>query len=117
MSGDGSKSDTFLKNSGSAGNGALLSCQCSFVEGNPKGMSVNQLQTLDMTRRWSEVRFDKVEVTADALMDAPHRAWPALKRALEWATAYPERVRSAILLATSARSSPQSVAWNAIVAL
>jgi homoserine O-acetyltransferase len=35
-------------------------------------------------------------------------------QALEWAVAYPERVRSAILLATSARSSPQTVAWNAI---
>jgi homoserine O-acetyltransferase len=35
-------------------------------------------------------------------------------QALEWATAYPERVRGAILLATSARSSPQTVAWNSI---
>jgi homoserine O-acetyltransferase len=35
-------------------------------------------------------------------------------QALEWTTAYPERVRGAILLATSARSSPQTVAWNAI---
>jgi homoserine O-acetyltransferase len=34
--------------------------------------------------------------------------------ALEWATAYPERVRGALLFATSARSSPQTVAWNAI---
>jgi homoserine O-acetyltransferase len=35
-------------------------------------------------------------------------------QALEWATAYPERVRGAIVLASSARSSPQTVAWNAI---
>ncbi|MCS6841640.1 MAG: homoserine O-acetyltransferase [Roseiflexus sp.] len=35
-------------------------------------------------------------------------------QALEWATAYPERVRGAILLATTARSSAQTVAWNAI---
>ncbi len=35
-------------------------------------------------------------------------------QALEWVTAYPERVCSAILLATSARSSAQTVAWNAI---
>jgi homoserine O-acetyltransferase len=35
-------------------------------------------------------------------------------QALEWATAYPERVRGAILLATSARSSAQTLAWNAI---
>ncbi|MBK9942856.1 MAG: homoserine O-acetyltransferase [Kouleothrix sp.] len=35
-------------------------------------------------------------------------------QALEWATAYPERVHGVVLLATSARSSPQTVAWNAI---
>jgi homoserine O-acetyltransferase len=35
-------------------------------------------------------------------------------QALEWATAYPERVRGAVLLATAARSSPQTMAWNAI---
>jgi homoserine O-acetyltransferase len=35
-------------------------------------------------------------------------------QALEWATAYPERVRGALLLATTARSSAQTVAWNAI---
>src|SRR5258706_3278081 len=35
-------------------------------------------------------------------------------QALEWAIALPERVRGAILLATSARSSPQTLAWNAI---
>jgi homoserine O-acetyltransferase len=35
-------------------------------------------------------------------------------QALEWATAYPERVRGAILLATTARSSAQTIAWNAI---
>ena len=35
-------------------------------------------------------------------------------QALEWATALPKRVRGAILLATSARSSPQTLAWNAI---
>jgi homoserine O-acetyltransferase len=35
-------------------------------------------------------------------------------QALEWATAYPDRVGSVILLATAARHSPQSVAWNAI---
>ena len=35
-------------------------------------------------------------------------------QALEWATALPERVRGAILLATSARSAPQTLAWSAI---
>ena len=57
------------------------------VKGRPKGMSVNPLQTLDMTRRWNEIRFDGVELEADAIMGAPHKAWPALKRTLEWATA------------------------------
>src|SRR5882672_1740695 len=57
------------------------------VKGQPKGMTVTELQTLDMTRRWSEVRFDGVELGADALMGAPDKAWPALRRSLEWATA------------------------------
>jgi homoserine O-acetyltransferase/O-succinyltransferase len=35
-------------------------------------------------------------------------------QALEWVTAFPERVRGAVLLATSARHAPQAVAWNAI---
>jgi alkylation response protein AidB-like acyl-CoA dehydrogenase len=57
------------------------------INGRPKGMSVNPLQTLDMTRRWNEIRFDGVELAADALMGAPDKAWPALRRTLEWATA------------------------------
>ncbi|MEI7773092.1 MAG: homoserine O-acetyltransferase [Chloroflexales bacterium] len=35
-------------------------------------------------------------------------------QALEWATALPERVRGAIVLATSARSATQTIAWNSI---
>lgn len=35
-------------------------------------------------------------------------------QSLEWATAYPERVCNVILLATTARSSAQTVAWNTI---
>jgi alkylation response protein AidB-like acyl-CoA dehydrogenase len=57
------------------------------VKGRPKGMTVTQLKTLDMTRRWNEVRFEGVELEASAIMGTPHQAWPALKRALEWATA------------------------------
>jgi alkylation response protein AidB-like acyl-CoA dehydrogenase len=57
------------------------------VTGRPKGMTVAPLKTLDMTRRWCEVRFDGVELGSDALMGVPHTAWPALKRALEWGTA------------------------------
>ena len=57
------------------------------VEGRPKGMTVKPLETLDMTRRWSEVRFEGVELAADTVMGTPDKAWPHLKRALEWATA------------------------------
>jgi alkylation response protein AidB-like acyl-CoA dehydrogenase len=57
------------------------------VKGKPKGMTVAQLKTMDMTRRWNEVRFEGVELDAGAMMGAPHQAWPHLKRALEWATA------------------------------
>ncbi len=35
-------------------------------------------------------------------------------QALEWATALPERVRGAILIASSARSAAQTIAWNSI---
>jgi alkylation response protein AidB-like acyl-CoA dehydrogenase len=56
------------------------------VKGKPQGMTVRSLETLDMTRRWSEIRFDGVLLDADAVMGAPDKAWPRLKRALEWAT-------------------------------
>jgi len=57
------------------------------VKGSPKGMTVTSLKTLDMTRRWAEIKFDGVEIGADALMGPAHTAWPQLKRAMEWATA------------------------------
>src|SRR5437016_2754151 len=57
------------------------------VKGRPNGLTVKPLETLDMTRRWSELRFDSVQLPADAVMGAPDKAWPRLKRALEWATA------------------------------
>jgi alkylation response protein AidB-like acyl-CoA dehydrogenase len=57
------------------------------VKGRPRGMTVKPLETLDMTRRWSEVRFDNVQLEADSVMGAPDKAWPHVKRALDWATA------------------------------
>ena len=57
------------------------------VKGRPKGMTVTPLETLDMTRRWCEVRFDGVQLDSNAVIGAPDKAWPALKSALEWATA------------------------------
>jgi alkylation response protein AidB-like acyl-CoA dehydrogenase len=57
------------------------------VKGRPNGLTSTQLKTLDMTRRWSELRFEGVELNGDNLMGTAHKGWPALKRALEWATA------------------------------
>lgn len=57
------------------------------IKGKPKGMTVTSLKAMDMTRRWSEMRFDKVQLDASSVMGSPHSAWPQLKRALEWATA------------------------------
>ena len=57
------------------------------VKGRPAGMTVTPLKTLDMTRRWSEVRFEGVKLAGDSLMGPADKAWPHLKRALEWATA------------------------------
>jgi alkylation response protein AidB-like acyl-CoA dehydrogenase len=57
------------------------------VKGRPNGLTVKPLETMDMTRRWSEVHFDGLQLDASAVMGAPDKAWPALKRALEWATA------------------------------
>jgi alkylation response protein AidB-like acyl-CoA dehydrogenase len=57
------------------------------VKGRPQGMTVTPLKTLDQTRRWSEVRFDGIKLDAGSLMGAADKAWPPLKRALEWATA------------------------------
>jgi alkylation response protein AidB-like acyl-CoA dehydrogenase len=56
------------------------------VPGKPQGMTIKPLETLDMTRRWSEVRFEGVQLSADSVMGAAGKSWPALKRALEWAT-------------------------------
>jgi alkylation response protein AidB-like acyl-CoA dehydrogenase len=56
------------------------------VKDRPKGMTVKPLETMDLTRRWCEVRFDGVQLDAEAVMGAPDKAWPPLKRALEWST-------------------------------
>ncbi len=57
------------------------------IEGRPTGLTVKPVETLDMTRRWSELHFDGVQLDADSVMGAPDKAWPRLRRALEWATA------------------------------
>jgi alkylation response protein AidB-like acyl-CoA dehydrogenase len=57
------------------------------VKGRPKGMTVTPLETLDMTRRWAEVKFENVELSADAVMGPADKGWAPLRRALDWATA------------------------------
>src|SRR5437879_13449285 len=44
------------------------------VKGRPKGMSVKPLETLDMTRRWCEVRFEGVQLDADAVMGTDRKS-------------------------------------------
>src|SRR3979411_246097 len=57
------------------------------VKGRPAGMSTRPLSTLDMTHKWYEVKFDNVQLGADALMGEPDKGWTPLRRALDWATA------------------------------
>jgi len=57
------------------------------VSGRPSGMTVKPLKTLDMTRRWYEVRFDGVALPASAVVGAVDQGWAPLRRALDWAAA------------------------------
>ena len=57
------------------------------VGGRQAGMSVSPLKTLDMTRRWYEVRFEGVEVPGDAVMGTVDQGWTPLKRAMDWGAA------------------------------
>jgi alkylation response protein AidB-like acyl-CoA dehydrogenase len=57
------------------------------IKGKPEGMTVSPLKTLDMTRRWYEVRFEGVKLDDASVMGGSDNAWPAFKRALEWASA------------------------------
>jgi alkylation response protein AidB-like acyl-CoA dehydrogenase len=57
------------------------------VESRPAGLSISPLKTMDMTRRWYEVRFEGVELPGEALMGNADGGWPPLRRALEWAEA------------------------------
>src|SRR5215470_4704370 len=57
------------------------------VSGRPQGMTVSPLKTMDMTRRWYEVRFEGVELPAGAVVGAVDEGWAPLRRALDWAAA------------------------------
>src|SRR5438132_7093329 len=51
------------------------------VEGRPKGMAVTQLDSLDMTRGWREVRFVVVACDVNVPIGAAHTAVPPLQGA------------------------------------
>src|SRR5262249_23729033 len=57
------------------------------LSGRPEGVTVSPLKTMDMTRRWYEVRLDGVQVLDSAVVGTVDRGWPPLKRALEWGEA------------------------------
>jgi alkylation response protein AidB-like acyl-CoA dehydrogenase len=57
------------------------------ISGRPTGVVVNPLRTMDMTRRWYEVRFDGVTVPASAVVGTVDHGWAPLRRALDWAAA------------------------------
>jgi alkylation response protein AidB-like acyl-CoA dehydrogenase len=58
-----------------------------FVDGKAEGLTVSQLQTMDMTRRWCDVTLDGVKVGADAALGGTDKGWPRLERASQKATA------------------------------
>ena len=57
------------------------------VKGRPAGMSVKALDTLDLTHKWYEVKFDGVKLGADALVGEADQGWAPLRKAMDWATA------------------------------
>ncbi|OLB86591.1 MAG: hypothetical protein AUI15_30795 [Actinobacteria bacterium 13_2_20CM_2_66_6] len=76
------------------------------VKGRPKGMSVKPLETLDMTRRWCGVRFEGVQLDADAVMGAPDKAWPRVRR-----EAVSHKLADMLVLSESGRSATYYAAW------
>ena len=57
------------------------------VPSNAKGLTINQLKTVDMTRRLCQLKFDNVEVDAAGRLGNEHQGWPILRRTLDIATA------------------------------
>ncbi|HKA55422.1 MAG TPA: acyl-CoA dehydrogenase family protein [Candidatus Binatia bacterium] len=53
------------------------------VDRQQTGVSTTLLKTMDQTRKLCEVRFDKVQVSADAVLGAPGKGWEALSRILD----------------------------------
>ncbi|HVL82590.1 MAG TPA: acyl-CoA dehydrogenase family protein [Actinomycetota bacterium] len=57
------------------------------VDRETSGVSVDQLKTMDTTRRWCEVTFDGVKIGADSVLGEADAGWPVLERALQRSTA------------------------------
>ena len=57
------------------------------ISGRPDGMTASPLKTMDMTRRWYEVRFDGVQAPGTAVVGSVDQGWAPLRRALDWAAA------------------------------
>jgi alkylation response protein AidB-like acyl-CoA dehydrogenase len=57
------------------------------VKGRPEAMKVSPLRTMDMTRRWYEVRLDGLSLPAEAVVGEADKGWAPLRRALDWAAA------------------------------
>ncbi len=57
------------------------------VRGQPRGITITLLQTMDQTRPWYEVRFQGVELGSEAVMGSAGVGWTPLRRTLEWGTA------------------------------
>ncbi|HXH09704.1 MAG TPA: acyl-CoA dehydrogenase family protein [Alphaproteobacteria bacterium] len=51
------------------------------------GVVCTQLPTMDPTRRWYELKLDRVRVTRDALLGPLHGGWPILTQVIDQATA------------------------------
>lgn len=56
------------------------------VDAKASGVSVDQLKTMDMTRRLCDVTLDGVTVGGQAVLGDVDRGWPRLERALQRAT-------------------------------
>jgi alkylation response protein AidB-like acyl-CoA dehydrogenase len=53
------------------------------VERQATGVICSQLPTMDLTRRWCELRFDHVQVPHDALVGPLHGGWPIVAQVID----------------------------------
>jgi len=56
------------------------------IAADTQGITRQYLPTMDQTRKQAEIQFDKVTVTASAVMKSPGEAWPLLSKIIDLAT-------------------------------